>query len=60
MIGYAHIGGDWRDGYELEAFAKVGIRGRKEFEELFPGIGLPDSLPEAIRRAGGAPPKSTL
>jgi hypothetical protein len=57
LIGYAHIGGDWRDGYELEAFAKASIRGRKEFEELFPGIGLPASLPEAIRRAGGAPPK---
>jgi len=40
-------GGDWRDGYEFEAFAKAGIRGRKEFEELFPGIGLPASLPEA-------------
>ena len=47
LIGYAHIGGDWRDGYEFEAFAKAGIRGRKEFEELFPGIGLPASLPEA-------------
>ena len=60
LIGYAHIRGDWCDGYELEAFAKAGILGRKEFEELFPGIGLPASLHEAICRAGGAPTKSTI